>query len=305
MLHLAAAITLYRTEYGYFAEVLALLTWGLLNFVLLLVLRGPALSAAVSLAMIAGLIAASQFKFGVMEMTASFLDLLIIDPDTLTFLLSIYSDLRTTLLIGVVVVIPLTVLLWRFDPFRVRLRWSGSGAVVCLAGVVALSTAVPEQPWEPFGGVNHVSNFTRSAVLALSELGVHGWLESAKASGHLLPVFDRPCPPAGKLPHIILLLDESSFDITAAPGIKVPPGYQQHFRSFDGKARSLVMESTGGPTWYAEYNVLTGLSARSYGRFMFNRHAHRRRPGRARPAAGAETLRLPDLQRSIRRMARF
>jgi len=30
------------------------------------------------------------------------------------------------------------------------------------------------------------------------------------------------------------------------------------------------VESTGGPTWYAEYNVLTGLSARSYGRFMFN-----------------------------------
>jgi phosphoglycerol transferase MdoB-like AlkP superfamily enzyme len=30
------------------------------------------------------------------------------------------------------------------------------------------------------------------------------------------------------------------------------------------------MESTGGPTWYAEYNVLMGLSVRSYGRFMFN-----------------------------------
>jgi hypothetical protein len=25
-----------------------------------------------------------------------------------------------------------------------------------------------------------------------------------------------------------------------------------------------------GPTWYSEYNVLTGLSARSYGRFAFN-----------------------------------
>jgi hypothetical protein len=169
-----------------------------------------------------------------------------------------------------VVVIPLTVLLWRLDPYRVRPRWSAAGAAVCLTGVVALSTAVPEQPWEPFGGVNHVSNFTRSAVLALSELGIHGWLESAKAAGHLPPVVDAPCPPAAKLPHILMLLDESSFDITAAPGIKAPDGYRDHFRSFDGKARSLVMESTGGPTWYAEYNVLTGLSVRSYGRFMFN-----------------------------------
>ena len=58
-----------------------------------------------------------------------------------------------------------------------------------------------------------------------------------------------------------------SFDITAAPGIKVPPGYHQHFKSFDGAARQLVVEGAGGPSWFTEYNVLTGLSARSYGRF--------------------------------------
>jgi hypothetical protein len=67
-----------------------------------------------------------------------------------------------------------------------------------------------------------------------------------------------------------MLLDESSFDITAAPGIRVPPGYRGHFHSFDGRTRSLLVEATGGPTWYSEYNVLTGLSARSFGRFMFN-----------------------------------
>ena len=269
-MHIGAAIMLYRTEYGHFAEILALLIWGLLNFTLLMVLRSPAISAAVSLATITSLIVASQFKFGIVEMTASFLDVMIIDPDTLTFLLSIYPELRTSLLIGVVVLIPVAVLLWRLDPFRIPLRWSAAGAAVCLTGVAGLSLSVPEQPWEPFGGVNHVSNFTRSAVLALTELSTHGWLESAKAAGHLPAVIDAPCPPAKKLPHIILLLDESSFDITAAPGIKVPEGYRDHFRSFDGKARSLVMESTGGPTWYAEYNVLTGLSVRSYGRLMFN-----------------------------------
>ena len=75
------------------------------------------------------------------------------------------------------------------------------------------------------------------------------------------------CNPAHKLPHIILLHDESSFDITAAPGMIVPPGYHRHFRSFDGIARKLVVEGAGGPSWFTEYNVLTGLSARSYGRF--------------------------------------
>ena len=58
-----------------------------------------------------------------------------------------------------------------------------------------------------------------------------------------------------------------SFDITAAPGIKVPPGYHRHFRSFDGVARQLIVEGAGGPSWFTEYNVLTGLSARSFGRF--------------------------------------
>jgi hypothetical protein len=75
------------------------------------------------------------------------------------------------------------------------------------------------------------------------------------------------CAPAHKPPHIVMVLDESSFDMTALPGIEVPRGYRDHFRSFDGKSRALVVEGAAGPTWYTEYNVLTGLSARSYGRF--------------------------------------
>ncbi len=66
-----------------------------------------------------------------------------------------------------------------------------------------------------------------------------------------------------------MVLDESSFDIRAVSGIKVPADYGLHFRSFDGKSRSFIVEGSGGPTWYAEYNVLTGLSARSFGRFAY------------------------------------
>ena len=63
--------------------------------------------------------------------------------------------------------------------------------------------------------------------------------------------------------------DESSFDIRSAPGITVPPGYGGHFKSFDGKQRGFLVEGVGGPSWYAEYSVLTGLSARSFGRFSY------------------------------------
>src|SRR5204863_9399895 len=70
-----------------------------------------------------------------------------------------------------------------------------------------------------------------------------------------------------KPPHIFMVFDESSFDIRAIPEIKVSTDYGAHFTSSDGKQRSLIVEGAGGPSWFTEYNVLTGLSVRSYGRF--------------------------------------
>jgi hypothetical protein len=55
------------------------------------------------------------------------------------------------------------------------------GALVSLVGIVGLSSTVPEEPWEPFSGVNYTSNFARSAVLSVSELISHGWFEADAA----------------------------------------------------------------------------------------------------------------------------
>ena len=97
-----------------------------------------------------------------------------------------------------------------------------------------------------------------------------GFLESdAEVVDRLKLVTDDTCQSAGKRPHIILVHDESSFDMRAVNGAKVPPNYGGHFRSFDGKTRKFLVEGAGGPSWYTEYNVLSGLSARSYGRFQF------------------------------------
>src|SRR5262249_32590898 len=75
------------------------------------------------------------------------------------------------------------------------------------------------------------------------------------------------CPPGRKLPHIVMVFDESSFDVTMMPNVKVAADYRERFRSSDGKTRAFVVEGAGGPSWYTEYNVLSGLSVRSYGRF--------------------------------------
>jgi hypothetical protein len=267
----AAAVALtVATEYGVYHTTLALLALAFLNAVLLLALRRPLVSAATALGIAVLLVEMSRFKFGIMWMTVTFLDLLIIDRDTINFLATIFPQLRMLVLAALFVAVPAIVLLWRLDRLRVPRATAAALAVVCLAGIVPMALAFPEKGFEPFQGVNHLSNFARSGVSAVSQLTADGWIDAAPTVRDPVPmVADKVCRPGGKLPNIVVVLDESSFDASAVPDIRLPPGYADYFRSFDGKARSLVVESTGGPTWYAEYNLLTGLSARSYGKLKF------------------------------------
>src|SRR2546425_7962040 len=98
-MHGAALLAVYLTEYGPFAVTLALLTWVFLNCFWLIVLRRPAMAAALSLVMIASTIMLSQFKYSILDTTLSFFDLLIVDPDTIAFLLTIFPDLRTAVVV--------------------------------------------------------------------------------------------------------------------------------------------------------------------------------------------------------------
>ncbi|MES1154868.1 MAG: LTA synthase family protein, partial [Pseudorhodoplanes sp.] len=274
-LHGIAIAVLLRTEIGVFPFTLALASWAMLNCLWLTVVDRPGTAAALSLAMILVLITVSLFKFDVIWMTASFLDVLIIDPDTIAFLFKIFPDMRGAVAASLLIGVPLLFVIWRLDPFRVRRRVASLGAAASFAIVAAMSLAVPEQPSEPFQGINHVSGFFRSGILAGSELARQGWLESspghygARASEPLGAAASETCKPAGPRPNIIMVLDESSFDASVGPGIKLPPDYTRYFQSFDGRIRQFEVEGTGGPTWYTEYNVLTGLSARSFGKLMF------------------------------------
>jgi hypothetical protein len=267
--HLAALYLLATTEYAPEQKAAFLLTWGALNFFWLALLRRPAVAAAISLTMIVLLIQLSQLKYKVLWMTVNFVDLMVIDPDTVSFLLTIFPGLTGIALASVAAAIPILVLIWRFDPFRVRRLSAVAGMVGCLVGLVGVSRAMPMQEYEAFFGENYVSHFARSGVEAISALMVQGFMESDAVVSERLKAADNVCQPAHKPPHIIMVHDESAFDIRQAPGIKVPPGYGAHFRSFDGKQRKFVVEGAGGPSWYTEYNVLAGLSARSFGRFSY------------------------------------
>src|ERR1700704_4653316 len=105
LLHLTALAVMAFTETDLVAALAFLLTWGLLNFFWLGLLRRPAVAGALSLAMIVVLVLVSRLKHEIISVTANFLDVMIIDRDTFSFLLDIlpglYRNIATSLLIGV------------------------------------------------------------------------------------------------------------------------------------------------------------------------------------------------------------
>jgi hypothetical protein len=269
-LHLAAMSVAAWTEYDWVGPAIFMLAWALLNFSFIALLRRPAISAGLSLCLFAAVIMLSQLKFSILWTVINFFDVLIVDSDTVAFLLSIFPDLRIMAVIGILIVVPALMLIWRIDPFRVRRSVALLGAAACSIAITVWALAVPEEPWEQFQGINHVSTFVRSGVTTVYELTTKGWIDfDSSTSDQLRAAANETCHPSGKPPNIIMVLDEASFDASVLPGIKLPAGYGGHFRSFDGKTRSLFVEGSGGPTWYTEYNVLTGLSARSYGRLSY------------------------------------
>src|ERR1700689_1811288 len=268
--HLAALAVMFETETDLGSRTGFLLSWGILNFFWIALLRRPALSGALSLTLVVVLVLLSRLKHDIAQMTANFVDLMVIDRDTLAFLFTIFPHLRWSVVAAALVLVPLMYALWWLDPFRIRRLPAAAGALACLAALVGYSFAWPDEAWRGYYDDGYLSKFSRSGVPAVSDFINYGFMESdASTTGRLkVPLLDS-CHPTARRPNIIMIHDESSFDIREADGVKVPPGYGSHFKSFDGKERKFLAESNGGPSWFTEYNVLAGLSSRSFGRFAY------------------------------------
>jgi hypothetical protein len=267
---LAALALMLETETDFGSRTGFLLSWGILNFFWIALLRRPALSGALSLTLVVVLVLLSRLKHDVVQMTANFVDLMVIDRDTAAFLFTIFPNLRWSVISAAVVIFPLMYALWWLDPFRIRRLPALACKLACLAALVAYSLTWPDEAWRGFYNDGYLSKFARSGVIAVSDFINYGFMESDATADERLkvPLLDS-CHPAGLRPNIIMIHDESSFDIRAAEGIKVPEGYGSHFQSFDGKQRTFLAEGNGGPSWFTEYNVLAGLSSRSFGRFAY------------------------------------
>ena len=268
--HLAALVLMLQTETDFGSRLGFILSWGILNFLWIALLRRPALSGALSLTMVVILVLLSRLKHDVVQMTANFVDLMMIDHDTAAFLFTIFPNLRWSVISAGLVTVPLMYALWWLDPFRIPRLPALACKLACLAALTGYSLTFPDDAWRSYYDDGYLSKFARSGVTAAYDFVHYGFMESDAAARDRLnvPLVDS-CRPAGRRPNIIMIHDESSFDIRAAAGVKVPSGYGGHFRSFDGKERKFLAESNGGPSWFTEYNVLAGLSSRSFGRFAY------------------------------------
>ena len=173
--HLAALAVMIWSEAGPNRMAAFLLTWGVLNFLWLALLRRPALSAALSFAMLVILVMVSRFKFEIVGMTASFVDVMVIDSDTFAFLWQVFPHVRAGTVAGVAVALPIAWLLWRTDPYRMRRRMALAGAAACFVALTGLALAVPMHPGEAFGDGNYFSGFARSGVDAVSAYMAEGF----------------------------------------------------------------------------------------------------------------------------------
>jgi hypothetical protein len=267
---LAALVLMFQTETDFGSRLGFLLSWGILNFFWITLLRRPALSGALSLTMVVVLVLLSRLKHDVVQMTANFVDLMVIDRDTTAFLFTIFPNLRWSVISVGVVTIPLMYALWRLDPFRIPRLPALAGKLTCLVALAGYALTFPEEAWRGYYDDDYLSKFARSGVTAVSDFIEYGFMEADAAATERLktPLVDS-CHPARQRPNIIMIHDESSFDVREAGEIKLPRGYGSHFLSFDGKERKFLTESNGGGSWLTEYNVLAGLSSRSFGRFAY------------------------------------
>ena len=178
VLHLAALAILATTESEAAARVAFLLFWGFLNCCWLVVLRRPAPAAALSLAMVAVLILLSQFKHSIQFMTVNFIDLLVIDVDTLAFLFAIFPNLKLWVGLALAAATPVIALVFWFDPFRVRRLSAFAAGAMCLVGLAGVSFAAPSDPYEEFYAHQYVSKFARSGSTAVADYFLRGLLEA-------------------------------------------------------------------------------------------------------------------------------
>src|SRR4051794_31714875 len=186
--HLGALAVMLQTETDFGSRLGFVLAWGILNFSWIALLRRPALSGALSLTLVVVLVLLSRLKHDVVQMTANFVDLMVIDRDTAAFLFTIFPNLRWEVIGAAFVTLPLMYAVWWLDPFRIRRLPAVAGLLACLAALAGQALAWPDEAWRGYYDDGYLSKFSRSGVSAVSDFTKYGFMESDAVTAERLKV---------------------------------------------------------------------------------------------------------------------
>jgi hypothetical protein len=262
-------------EWNPYGSPFNLLASGLLTVVLVTLLhlltRRFWSSLTLGLGLILFLAAWSDLKFRMNGFSLTAIDLLIIDPASVSFAWN-QPDFRWYF-IGTIGFFALAITMLVVERPGTMRFWRRLGqslaALLMLFGVLFASFPGGAKEAMQIGFAYHVTIFTKSLLAIVDYFRQDGVLEK------LPPPVDAPPPgatacvaPQGKkLPHIVMIIDEASIDTTRITGFSADPQLEDHFTSFDGSRKSLRAETFGGGTWLTELSALTGLSTRAFGPF--------------------------------------
>src|SRR4051812_25414931 len=114
--HLAALVIMLATEADLASRAAFVLAWGSLNAFALLAVRRPTIAGVLSLAFVVLLVLLSRLKHSMLFMTVNFVDLMVVDQDTLGFLLTVTPGLWGNVALACLLGAVLIGFLWWHDP---------------------------------------------------------------------------------------------------------------------------------------------------------------------------------------------
>ena len=98
--HIAALAIMLTTESDFASRMAFILAWGILNTFFLAMVRRPVIAGLLSLVFVLLLVLLSQLKHSMLFMTVNFVDLMVVDQDTLGFLLTVTPGLWANVVIA-------------------------------------------------------------------------------------------------------------------------------------------------------------------------------------------------------------
>jgi len=184
---------------------------------------------------------------------------------------------------------------------------AGLQKLACLAALVLYSFAWPDEACAAITTTAICRSsppLRRHCCIRLPFLRFHGVGRGRQGSPETCRVWFRPSGGSGR--NIIKVIHASRVRHPSGPAEGISAGrLWHHSNSFDGRSAPSSREH-GGPAGYTEYNVLLGLSSRSFGRFAYfvtriARAGFERRTAARCAAAAYSTLSLLPPLRLIER----